>query len=271
MSFLYRESKYELQERTTHSAIQYALEVARNRRIVRPNGRCLSTGSALDWIARRNWTRALCEEVEAYFGLDETRVCPSEPIFFFTLADLSCIYSADEVRIDTDRFKRIYRAGLEGLNYVAFIEPAFYTNLSADTFWSGKRAMSWHVHGFAWGETRADIAIRFANLNANGVYKPIMEGLAGAHVKRIPRQQLADKLRYIFKTPRKVYRLYKYEIVSKDGEIIFGFKQKTSDPRPGEWITLFSAMHDLDLEDLAFAGGRGSVLLRRVKGAFNAK
>jgi hypothetical protein len=76
---------------------------------------------------------------------------------------------------------------------------------------------------------------------------------------------LADKVCYILKAPKKAYRLYKYEQITPDGEIILRFKQKKDDLRPGERLTLFRLMQDLYLDQLAVAGGKGAGILRRVK------
>jgi hypothetical protein len=76
---------------------------------------------------------------------------------------------------------------------------------------------------------------------------------------------LADKVCYILKAPKKAYRLYKYEQVTADGEIILRFRQKKDDLRPGERLTLFRLMQNLYLDHLAVAGGQGAEILRRVK------
>jgi hypothetical protein len=110
--------------------------------------------------------------------------------------------------------------------------------------------VSWHVHLLAWGESKL---------------LPIADGLAAAHQKRISKGKLADKFCYLLKAPKKAYRLYKYEQVTADGEIIIRFKQKKDDLRPGERLTLFRLMQDMNLDHLALAGGEGAKILRRVK------
>ena len=61
---------------------------------------------------------------------------------------------------------------------------------------------------------------------------PIADGLAAAHQKRISKGKLANKFCYILKAPKKAYRLYKWETLSPDGEIIPKFKQWKDDLRP---------------------------------------
>src|SRR6266478_3151011 len=111
--------------------------------------------------------------------------------------------------------------------------------------------VSWHVHLLAWGESRSAIKARIESLNKEGILLPIADGLAAAHQKRISKGKLADKIAYILKAPRKAYRLYKYEQITADGEIILRFKQKKDDLRPGERLTLFRLMQDLYLDQLA--------------------
>jgi hypothetical protein len=67
------------------------------------------------------------------------------------------------------------------------------------------------------------------------------------------------------KAPRKAYRLYRVERITPDGEIVLRFKQKTSDLRPGDRLTLLQLMQDMYLDQLAVAGGQGVDILRRAK------
>jgi len=145
------------------------------------------------------------------------------------------------------------------------IEPAYYVNVCEGVGIHGRRMVSWHVHLLAWGETKSAIRTRIENLNNQGILLPIADGLAADHQKRISKGKLASKIAYMLKAPRKAYRLYKYEQVTADGEIVLRFKQKKDDLRPGERLTLFRLMKDLYLDQLALAGGEGAEILRRVK------
>jgi hypothetical protein len=145
------------------------------------------------------------------------------------------------------------------------IEPAYYTNVCEGTHVHGKRLVSWHVHLLAWGESRSSIKTRIEGLNKDGILLPIADGLAAAHQKRISKAKLASKIAYVLKAPKKAYRLYKYEQITPDGEILLRFKQKKDDLRPGERLTLFRLMKDMNLDQLAVAGGEGADILRRVK------
>jgi hypothetical protein len=69
------------------------------------------------------------------------------------------------------------------------------------------------------GETKLQMSERFRRLNQDGIYRSIMDGQLGAHQKQIPpkfpdngnRTFLADKIRYMLKSPRTAYRISKRE------------------------------------------------------------
>jgi hypothetical protein len=121
------------------------------------------------------------------------------------------------------------------------------------------------LHLIAWGESHKKLRKRIDRLNDQQILLPIADGLPAAHQKRISKDKLASKIGYVLKAPKKAYRLYKWDIVSPDAEIIPKFKQWKDDLRPGERITLLRLMQDLYLDQLAVAGGEGTDILRRVK------
>ena len=182
-----------------------------------------------------------------------------------TLCDRRCCTSHQEKEIDIPRFIRILRRGLRGSSYLGMIEPAYYVNVCEGARIHGKRLVSWHLHLIAWGISPREMKKRIERLNKSGALLPIADGLAAAHQKCISRDKLADKVCYILKAPKKAYRLYKYEQVTSDGEIIPRFKQKKDDLRPGERLTLFRLLQDHYLDQLALGGGEGAELLRRLK------
>jgi hypothetical protein len=148
---------------------------------------------------------------------------------------------------------------------LGMIEPAYYVNVCEGARIYGRRMVSWHLHLIAWGESKSAIRTRIERLNEDGILLPIADGLAAAHQKRISTGYLASKLAYMLKAPRKAYRLFKYEHVTSDGEIVLRFKQKKDDLRPGERLTLFRLMQDSYLDQLSLAGGEGTGILRRIK------
>jgi hypothetical protein len=125
--------------------------------------------------------------------------------------------------------------------------------------------VSWHLHLLAWNESKSAITTRIERLNKKGILLPIADGLAAAHEKRISKGKLASKVCYILKAPKKAYRLYKWNTITSDGEIIPKFKQWKDDLRPGERLTVFRLMKDLYLDQLAVAGGEGADILRWMK------
>jgi hypothetical protein len=259
------------QELSTGSKLRSAIEEGRNlsplqrshyRQLVNADPRWLN---AVSPKARVRWGEMICGELSDHFHLGPGQLAPDQPIFLVTLCDRRCCTSDQEKNIDIPRFIRILRRGLRGLSYLGMVEPAYYVNLAEGARIHGKRMVSWHVHLLAWGETRSAIKTRIASLNNKGILLPMADGLAAAHQKRISKGQLASKVAYILKAPRKAYRLYRYEQITTDGEIIFRFRQKKDDLRPGERLTLFRLMEDMYLDQLALAGGEGAEILRRLK------
>jgi hypothetical protein len=220
---------------------------------------------AVSVTGRIKWAQAFCQEFSDFFDLGPANPEPDQPMFLVTLCDRRCCTSHQEREIDVPGFGRLLRRGLRGLSYLGMLEPAYYVNVCHGAHLSGKRTVSWHVHLICWGIAPKEIKKRIERLNATAVYLPVADGLAAAHQKRIPKGQLADKFRYILKAPRKAYRLYRVERVTPDGEIVLRFKQRTSDLRPGERLTLLRLMKDMYLDRFALAGGEGAAILRRAK------
>jgi hypothetical protein len=160
------------------------------------------------------------------------------------------------------------------MNYVGMVEPGLYVNVAPGTVWTNKKAVTWHLHAICWGENRRQIKKRFARLNRDGWYVALLSSQRGADQKEIldvclpknrARTFLADKLRYLLKSSRKAYRIYKTERMTPDGELVPCFRQRKSELRKGDRITLFHLMKDLSLPELAAAGGDGTDMMRRIK------
>jgi hypothetical protein len=223
--------------------------------------------------SRLLWAKAVCRELQDFFGLDADQAFPDQQLFFVTLTDITCCTTSDAAFIDIPRFKQTLRKGLRGLSYIGMIEPALYVNIAPGTRWSGKRAVSWHVHAICWGENRKQMRKRFARLNKQGIYRSIMPGQRGAHQKEIPRKFLtdkdrtflADKIRYMLKSPCKAYRIYHAKNPRNREQI--GFRQIKSDLRPGDHIDLFHLLKNLYLDQLAIGGGEWAGMLKRIKRA----
>ena len=269
--WLFDQTGLRKQELKTGSKLRSAIEAARglslrDRRyllqLVNSNSDNLS---AVNPKARIEWGRLICRELSDHFHLGRHKPEPDRSMFLVTLCDRRCCTSHQQKNIDVPRFIRTLRRGMRGLSYVGMLEPAYYVNMCNGTHVQGKRMVSWHLHLIAWGESHKKLRKRIDRLNERKILLPIADGLPAAHQKRISKDKLASKIGYVLKAPKKAYRLYKWEIVSPDGEIIPKFKQWKDDLRPGERLTLLRLMQDMYLDQLAVAGGEGTAMLRRVK------
>jgi hypothetical protein len=145
------------------------------------------------------------------------------------------------------------------------IEPGYYVNIAKGTNVQTKTLVSWHLHAVAWGKNKREMATFIARLNKmTDLYRPIANDFDGADGRVIRKNELAQTLAYILKSPTNSYRIARwYRII--DGEKIYGFKQNKGLLRPGERVTLFHLMKKMRLDELAMASGIGTRLLRRAK------
>jgi hypothetical protein len=269
--WLFRQTGLRKQELRTGSKLRLAIEEARNVSLFQRSYYLQLLNSDPRWMsavspgARIRWGKMVCEEFSDHFHLGPDKPEPDQRIFLLTLCDRSCCTSHQEKEIDIRGLIQRLRRGLRGLSYLGMIEPAYYVNVCQGTHVHGKRMVSWHVHLLAWGESKTAIKSRIEGLNKEGILLPIADGLEAAHQKCISRGKLASKVCYMLKSPKKAYRLYKWETISPDGEIIPKFKQWKDDLRPGERLTLFRLLQDMYLDQLALGGGEGAEILRRVK------
>jgi hypothetical protein len=278
---LFSSSGISPQEHRSEGQLLHAFQESRRRSSISHRDRHLLRLGArqhlgsVNRFARIRWGQAVCQEFQEFFGLDDHHPFPHQPLFFVTLTHLSCCTSHDENFVDIPRFKNQLRKGMAGLSYLGMIEPALYVNVAPGTQLSMKRAVSWHLHAVCWGETRTQMRDRFRRLNKDGIYRSLLDSQLGAHQKKIPnsylasgqRTFLADKLRYMLKSPQKAYRIYKTEQVTSDGKVVPCFRQRKSDLRAGDRITLFHLLKSLYLDELAMGGGDGVDMLRRIKRA----
>ena len=260
------------QELITGSKVGSAIEAARGLSLRERRYLLQAVNSHRDYLSavspkgRIKWGRMVCQELSDHFGLGPDKPEPDQRIFLVTLCDRRCCTSHHDRNVDIPRCIRMLRRGLRGLSYVGMLEPAYYVNVSKGTHvHGGNRMVSWHLHLIAWGEPRKKLKKRIDRLNEHKILLPIADGLPAAHQKRISKDKLASKIAYVLKAPKKAYRLYKWNMVSPDGEVIPKFKQWKDNLRPGERLTLLRLMHDMYLDHLAVAGGAGADILRRVK------
>ena len=271
LMWFFRQTGLRKQELRAGSKLRSAIEEARNVSLFQRSHYLQLLDDDPRWMsavspgARIRWGELVCGEFSNHFHLGPNKLEPDQRIFLVTLCDRRCCTSHQEKNLDVPRFIRILRRGLRGLSYLGMIEPAYYANVCKGARIHGKRLVSWHLHLIAWGESTSAIRTRIERLNREGILLPIADGLAAAHQKCIAKGKLASKIAYILKAPKKAYRLYKWNTITSDGEIIPKFKQWKDDFRPGERLTVFRLMKDLYLDQLAVAGGEGADILRRLK------
>jgi hypothetical protein len=268
------------QEHVSDKELKLAFQKSRKRHtITQQDLKLIDSCSTLDLccvnhFARIRWSKAFCKEFQNFFELDDQNNFPDQPLFFVTLTDVSCTTDHDASWVDIYKFKRKLQFGLKGLNYVGMVEPGLYVNVAPGTRWSNKKAVSWHLHGVCWGENREQMKKRFCRLNREGWYLSILDSQRGADQKeivngRLPNNRdrtfLADKFRYLLKSPKNAYRIYRTERVTCDGECVPCLRQRKSELRKGDRITLFHLMKNLRFPDLAAAGGEGTDIMRRIK------
>jgi hypothetical protein len=219
---LFSMSRLRNQEYQSNKELTLAFEKSRKKHTITPQDRKLTDpSSALDlccvnYFARIRWSKAFCREFKNFFGLNKQKTFPDQPLFFVTLTDIACTTEHDAPWVDIYQFKRNLQAGLKGLNYVGMVEPGLYVNVCPRTRWSNKKAVSWHLHVICWGENRREMKKRFFRLNRDGWYLSILASQRGADQKeildaRLPKNRdrtfLADKLRYLLKSPKNAYRI----------------------------------------------------------------
>jgi hypothetical protein len=130
--------------------------------------------------------------------------------------------------------------------------------------------VSWHLHAIC---CRREMKKRFCRLNRKNWYLSILDSQRGADQKeildsRLPKNRdrtfLADKLRYLLKSPQKAYRIYKTHRTTCDGEVVPCLRQKKSQLRKGDRITLFHLMKAFICPSwLQLAGG--TEIMRKIK------
>jgi hypothetical protein len=231
------------QEHFFNKELLLAFQKSSKQQTVTPEDRELTNRNVVldlccvNYWSRIRWSKAFCKEVAAFFGLNKKKTYPDQPIFFITLTDISCTTDHDAPWVNIYSFKRKLQAGLKGLHYVGMVEPGLYVNVCPGTRWSNKKAVSWHLHAICWGENRREMKKRFCRLNRENWYLSILHSQRGADQKEIPdsrlpknrdRTFLADKLRYVLKSPKNAYRIYKTHRTTCDGEVVPCFKQKKS-------------------------------------------
>lgn len=266
--WLYNQTGIETQERSAAHSLGIALHEARNRNQVTRTQRALISATARASLnaanpyARRLWAREFCKAIEAHFALDESKPYPDKELSFITIADMAGWTPRNHYDTDLEEIIDHLRSGLQGLDYAGFVEPGLYVNLAPGVRFKAKSGVSWHCHVFSWTD-REIIQARVKQLCSSAQFLPIADGVDAAHQQRATPERLPSLIRYAAKSPRAVYRIYKDEFESSNGEVLLGFRQsKTRNLRPGERIILMQHLVRTNLDQLTIAGGEGVQILK---------
>lgn len=259
-------------ERIAARKLREAFEEARSRNSISLGDRCfVEKVKASDLNAANPFARILLGEhlwceFESYFGLSSLQPVPDEPLYWVTLADLDCITDLDQRNVDIAGMIRKLRHGLAGLSYVGLMDLGLYANIQPGTQYYNHRGVSWHLHVFAWGETRKEIKARAKRMNAlANNYRPIIPRPQGKGFdwSQLTAENIAWRFPYMCKTPRKAYRVGRRKNGEGDDASNPLFRSNRSDLRPGQRISLFHLLKRHDLDDFLIAGGEGVAIRRR--------
>lgn len=174
----------------------------------------------------------------------------SEQFYKITILDLNWHTSERAWNIDLNRIKRDVRNRLRDVNYVLFIEFAFFRNVSDPT--ERSRVVAPHVEGLVWGPG--------CRSRINQIRHRFSGGLFGAdpiHLKKV--HHLAGAVRYAIKPPYKGYSVFR----RTDGT----YGHRTSDLTLARMFRVFEYFKEFEYSDFAFAGGEGVEVLREVRAA----
>jgi hypothetical protein len=200
-SWFFDQTGYRRQERESAAMLRQAMANARPRSPITLYERQFLLGvaalelSAVNMKARIRWAEALCDQFGSYFNLGLDHPNPDEPMFFITLVDAEdCSTSHDAQVHDAKKFIQKFRGGLQGLSYLAMVEPALFINKAMGSYLDKELLVSWHSHAVCWGQTRDQIKERLEQLNASGNYRVVGPGPVGAHGALIPKTQKGGNL-----------------------------------------------------------------------------
>ncbi len=274
--------------RLSRSTLFDALERSRRARqlhhldlkVIRPEWR--RSLAAANTSSRALWGEAICQEFAQFFCDGGDGSTHSHSPLWATLCDQQCVRRRDQRLTDDDlaRIKRRLRIALYGLNYVAIIEPAYYVNWQ-DGYGPAKSAtcVAWHLHALVWGISANKLNERLRASKRKNYYRRLAHGLRPTHVKIVKQGGLPRVVAYMVKWPRSTYRVTKsvaaksckFADETRSTRLSYRFNQQSSKLRPGEVITYLTLLRNLRLNDLTFAGGKGTALLLAVRRALEPR
>lgn len=146
------------------------------------------------------------------------------------------------------------------------MDLGLYANIQPGTQYCSRKGVSWHLHLFAWGESRKEIKARAKRMNElPNNYRPIIPRPQGRGFdwSQVTAANIEWRFPYMCKTPRKAYRIGRRKGAKGDDARDTSFRSNRSDLRAGQRITLFHLLKRHDLDDLLIAGGEGVAIRRR--------
>ena len=140
-SWFFEQTGFRRQETLSARELRNAMANARPKSPITPYERQLLGGisalelSAVNMKARIKWAEALCDQFGSYFNLGSDHPNPDEPMFFVTLVDVEDCSTAHDAKVhDAKKFIQKFRRGLQGLSYLAMVEPALFVNKAMGSY-----------------------------------------------------------------------------------------------------------------------------------------
>lgn len=225
--------------------------------------------SAVNRSARLCWAHFLCDELANHFKYSDVHRSINQPVFLFTLVDISCAIPSDEFQVDLAPMVQRLRKGLRHRDYIGVIEPGLYSHIATvGTNLNRSQCVSWHLHALVWGMDAKDVKRLATKLNRAKKYVPIAPDQSGVDARRVCDGEFAETLAYLLKRPKKAYRLAQRIDPDVAGEVTH--RQYSSLLRPGEHLTAYLQMKHLSLFDTWVASGEGCTILETTKRRYHA-
>jgi len=273
MSFFFQATNLANQYENYRGRLHHAFETARNatsvspqwRRIVRKNA--LDPPSAAVPASALQCAQALSHAIEQRFHVRQPHHQPG--LFSFTLI-LRDWFTPVGSSIDLDTMKRKVRSLLTGHSSLLVIEPAFYANVQGDAE-AVNSGISWHTHGLLWDVTSKEAKSLIDGINSSFKHQTLMPNMPPAQCKLIAPGTLPAVVSYMAKPPTNSYRKFCWRHLKEQRDRELGVatvdlhSQRKQAARPGELVTLFHALKDIDPIDLLVGSGEGRRLLRGIR------
>jgi hypothetical protein len=194
-------------------------------------------------------------------------IATDAPAYFVTLVLSDFAVEYDEtVTFDVETIKILTKKALRGVNAVAMVEAALYTNITLNRGHSN-RTVSWHVHMLVWDTPVEKLKTRLNKINNQ--HACLVPGFDPTHCMRVNTEEAEKLLIYMLKAPMKEYRIARKRpgIDWETGEIFptNGFRQWKRDLRSGDRVRMCKVMADQYLHHLYFGMGAGRQVYAQVE------